>query len=629
MAEKLRNTNLLNFSRGVNVKIPVLQTRPGEAVIADNCYRDTVFGVEKRKGNVLVDQLANAAVNGIHNHEYLAGTTKRHHQLFGHRDGRVFRRTETGPTASVGTIFDPVTASRTSFATAHGHTYIAQAGGRLTNYDGSERRYAGITAPTVIPTGSGSATGITGSYKLKYTYFYKTEDNRIIESNPSTESAAVSVTNKTIDWVWTAPPNNGERYTGVRLYRTGNGGQVYFFLTQIDDITTLTYADTTEDIFLITAVSTDHNVPPTGPAGCVFWQERLWIWGVDGEPHTLRYSKRQEYEHFPEFNWVKLQMSSTERITGAKVLKGVLVVFTTDTIWHVTGSTAASYLPQKMTEHLGCLAPGSLQDLGNYLVFMWRDGFYAWNLSSYLQIGQRVEPFVEGNTEANLLGAVSAVYRKLNHYYCAFPFADGPTRWLVYDYTTMLASGSIENEEEARERSWFRFTGGLAATAMESCYDFTTRDEVLLWGDTDGQVLQADQGTTDNGVNIAMQLRFYVSPHEIGRDRPGAPDVDQSWRHWTVMTDTWTGAATFAWGYFYSTLKQSDGTRYNGIVFNEQAVTPDAVDDNNMTRINMNGRGRGFFAEVRHEVAGTFRMIGSSFWWRYEPFGVKGRELGA
>ena len=91
----------------------------------------------------------------------------------------------------------------------------------------------GIAAPTTAPTLSkGQAKGLTGKYNAKYTYLRKVGDVIVSESNPSPaadlhreandESLGVSIT-----------ASSDSQVTHVRLYRTLNGGVIYFIDQEI------------------------------------------------------------------------------------------------------------------------------------------------------------------------------------------------------------------------------------------------------------------------------------------------------------------------------------------------------------------------------------------------------------
>ncbi len=86
----------------------------------------------------------------------------------------------------------------------------------------------GITAPTDVPTLiKGQAKGLTGKYNAKYTYVRKVGSVIVAESNPSPaaalhreandESLAVGIT-----------ASSDAQVTHVRLYRTLNGGVIYY-----------------------------------------------------------------------------------------------------------------------------------------------------------------------------------------------------------------------------------------------------------------------------------------------------------------------------------------------------------------------------------------------------------------
>jgi hypothetical protein len=652
--DQLRITRLDNHSWGLNVKVPELHNRLGEARIADNLHRDTLYGLQKRKGNTLRETLEpNQRVTGIFDYqtivptetedaEDLSGTAYEgesgkaiHQHLYALENGDLWVDQEDGDAFRANGFFDTLADNKfTTFAQANGHVYIGQPNGRITVWDGFNRWYAGITAPADIPTGSSGGSGVlNGKYELVVTHIYKTRDGRTIESNPSERSAEVSVTNKKINWSWTQVQEfeNGERISGYRLYRrvsTASGDNDFFFLTEIDDLTVTTYEDNTPTIELTTLVALDHDIPPTG--GQVgFYNQMLFVLGPDGAPHRINHSPPGNYEYFPGTHKLETYSASTSPIVGAKELNGVFVTFFEDGVAHVTGTSVSTLRIRFMTRNIGCVSPGSIQDLGEAIMFLWKDGLYGWDLTRPRQFGQNIEPLVEGLDRINLRRSYSMVYRELDHYYLALPGEDDTTTWLVFDYVNE-ALVSNDQDSRAREvpRAWFRYTGRnnfLAATAMASCFEFGTKRELGLWGNASAQIFQANSGLTDNGLPIDFHYRAYILPREIGRDLSAALTYRTIYRHWVTFYDLWEGSATFGYGVFDHdwVSDDTDETPYDGRteLLHEETYTR-STSRLGAVRTEMAHAGTGFFIDIKHSDEGDFRILLHEFSWRYHDFAV-------
>lgn len=90
----------------------------------------------------------------------------------------------------------------------------------------------GIDAPQQAPSLTvGSGTGLTGSYRVKYTYARKAGTVLISESNPSPASDPISVTNQSIGVDITDPSDS--QVTHIRSYRTRANDDSYFFDEEI------------------------------------------------------------------------------------------------------------------------------------------------------------------------------------------------------------------------------------------------------------------------------------------------------------------------------------------------------------------------------------------------------------
>lgn len=646
MADTLYRIEVTRQGRGLELKKSPLTAAPGECIVADNCDRDTTFAIRKRNGNVLYDDLTtHQRVVGIHNYEYLSGgETPLHQHLYIVDDGALWYRDENMTTATyAGGFWDKTTDSslkRAVFAqTPAGETYIGAGEGRMTVWTGTSRCYAGITNPTNRPTGTPIVpvgSGLTGDYYLKYTYIYKTRDGRVIESNPSGKNTTVAApAAQAIRWQWSAPDiqQNGERINGYRLYRTYANADKdvgpYSFLTEIDDINVIYYDDEIEDVALVSPnAPTDHNTPPVGPGPILYYQNCLFMFGSKENPHRIRFTKlgpnEGEYEHWPASYNIDVPKSSTAKFTGAVLLNGVAVVLDEDGIGHITGTSPDNFVYRRMNTYTGCVAPGSVRVVGNYVIFRGRTGFYSWDGATLRYLSKAIEPALEDNAAANAMDCLSASYVKRTH--CYFPEVglDGQCIWWVYDFD-VGGSQDYTNTGSADDnvtRAWFRYVGkndAIRATAIETVRQFGSREEMVLWGDASGRLFRFDQGFLDYDQPIEMTYSFWVLPQSDERASPiGQYTV---WRYWTPFIDQWEGTAYFGWGWWNSPFSEPGG------IFDEESLSR-PTGNNERPRINMRGYGvNPFLVRIRHTDSGAFRVLGHEFWYRPFKRGLRGASI--
>lgn len=613
----------------------------GECIVAENCDRDVTNAIRKRNGNALHAKLtSNQRVVGAFNYEFREVDGGEIHQhLYVLDDGALWVQdaSQAAPMFAGGFWDRPASPiTRCSFAqTPSGEVYIAAGEGRLTVWTGTDRCYAGIMAPAEPPTHTGivpTGTGLTGDYFMRYTYIYRTRDNRTIESNPSPPNAAVaSPSAQAIRWEWTVPPVEGERINGYRLYRTYNGADPnvgpYQYVTEILDLETAFYDDEVPDTLLTTIAPDDHYLPPNGANDLLYHQNILFVIGSRGNPNRINMSKlgvrEGEYEHFPAAGHHIDVPSRTTLMCGAE-LHGIVAVATKTEIGHVTGTDPSNFVYRVMDSTTGCIAPESMVSVGDSLVFHGQAGIYAWDGSRRYYLSKSIETEIEDNPVPNRAGCLATVYTRRTHAYFPVVNRDGVMRWWVYDYdvgTQTNVSSSPDNEDVAT-RAWFRYSGRngmMTATCIATLREFNTGEEMVIWGTENGELYRFDQGLLDGVEPIDMTYRFWVLPESPDVVSPKGQTI--TWRHASLFFDTWEGDATYGYGWWQSPYSKP------GEIWRRKTI-PRVVGHNNRVRANFVGSGIGaFLFEVAHATAGEFVFLGAEFWYRVQKRGLRGGRL--
>lgn len=241
---------------------------------------------------------------------------------------------------------------------------------------GTHVERVGIPAPAANITHARSGTGISatqGGYRYMYTYYNSSTG---LESDWSPVSTATG--NFVDDQVDLTIPTTAASAYDVdqkRIYRTFDGGSVYYLLTTVA-VATATYADTTTDATLsanaIAAPSGSRGLPPDEAYitaafnGRIFWAEGHNLYfsqAYDGTPHSL--------EYYPEENIIRADAP----ITGLHPTSGRLLVFHNRSIEQLTGYDESDFSFAPFLNGTGTLFHNSISSNGRELIFFSEEGW--------------------------------------------------------------------------------------------------------------------------------------------------------------------------------------------------------------------------------------------------------------
>lgn len=205
--------------------------------------------------------------------------------------------------------------------------------GGLYWYDPENRtmRKAGPTVPGTVATGAVGVGGLTGNYKLVYTFV----NDQGHEGNPSTASAIVAPAGQNITWTVTAGPTGT---SSRRLYRTVASGDTYLFLTEISDNVTLTYADNVADAALGDEVDDDNTDPPSAIRQITVSRTRVYLLDADGL--TVWASKIDATTGLPNWEAYPSKLSLDMAFSGGED-KGKAIMFASGDVYVFGGLKTA------------------------------------------------------------------------------------------------------------------------------------------------------------------------------------------------------------------------------------------------------------------------------------------------
>jgi hypothetical protein len=198
------------------------------------------------------------------------------------------------------------------------------------------------------------------------------------------------------------------------------------------------------------------------------------------------------------------------RITGLKVFREQLVIFTEQKIKRIVGSSIQDYVLQPITENLGCVSSDTIQEVGGDVMFLAADGLRL--LSATDKIGDFSLGSVSQTIQKELTQLIneftsfSSVVVRAKSQYRLFGFKNTVTQDATKGVIgTQLLEGGI---------GWAELRS-IKAYAADS--DYYTNKELVLFVNENGYIYELEKGNTFDGQNI--KASFYTPYFPINDPR--------------------------------------------------------------------------------------------------------------
>ena len=192
-------------------------------------------------------------------------------------------------------------------------------------------------------------------------------------------------------------------------------------------------------------------------------------------------------------------------VTGMIGFRDQLIIFTTDTIKKLIGSTSSDFKLEPITDRIGCINPDSIQEFGGDIAYLSPDGIRL--LSATDRIG-----------DLALDIASDPIYKDANEFisqtdvFCSV-LVRGKSQYRLFSYIPSVqaasAAGLIATKFVAQGGSgiaWSR-TKGLKVNVADSTY--SGAQETIMFGNDDGFCYRMDSGNSFDGGPIES---IYESP---------------------------------------------------------------------------------------------------------------------
>lgn len=365
--------------------------------------------------------------------------------------------------------------------------------------DGTNLRKWGITAPSAAPTlAVGTATGLTGAYKAIYTYARMSGTSVAHESNPSPKPSATTLSNEKLNIAVVASTDG--QVGKIRIYRTRASGNDYLFDQAVDN-TTATIVSSQADTALGVLVEDDNDVPPL--ASWAMENDGYFFFVKDAtNPQYLWWSKRFRPESVPSTNFLRvgsaedaLQCILPVGAAGLSDVVGTMGLFTKRTKYVVSQDAISGFRADEALSHRGTPSPLAAITTENGIIFVAKDGVFATNLfQADQQFADKILPLfngeaVNGMNAINWAAAntiVAGVYK--NRYYLSYPSGSAvvPNVMAIYSADT---------------KRWYFYDHTISSLYLDE------GENDLLGGAQDGFVYILEDGSTDGGSNISLDVQ--------------------------------------------------------------------------------------------------------------------------
>lgn len=219
---------------------------------------------------------------------------------------------------------------------------------------------------------------------------------------------------------------------------------------------------------------------------------------VSGTDHKSRiyWCNIKDTATWPSASFIDISKDDGQQIQRVVALGDRLVVLKTRSIHNVffTGDNDIPFIVQRSPSSVGCIAPFSVQEVENGLVFMSHDGLYYYDGNNSYKISDKIQPTIDSLNETRLAQCKSSVQGKKNKYFLSFVSSGQTENDFVIAWDFTLNAFSIYN--------------GMACASMARVFVGAT-EERIYFGDYDGYYYRMDIGANDHPLNVETAIDAY------------------------------------------------------------------------------------------------------------------------
>jgi len=291
-------------------------------------------------------------------------------------------------TGSINNVITKTTTAQGSFVKVADTLYYCN-GTDLKKWTGGVVSNWGIVPPATAPTIT-TVTGGSLSPTSGYTYVYLFMNSSTGHVSTASPTSANTLPASSVNFTVSGAGSTDPQVDQIGIYRTDDGGSVYYYLATIANATTWTYTDSSPDTSLntdiVAPVADENNPPPAGMNLCCFYLGYVWgaVGGLlyfGGGPSV---TNGVPEEAWPPANVFRLPGT----ITAFAPTSQGLIVFTQDDAYVVLGSDIISFRPVLWQKNFGVQSQNCLSHDGDLIfAFTSKSQLYSISGSSLSEIG--------------------------------------------------------------------------------------------------------------------------------------------------------------------------------------------------------------------------------------------------
>lgn len=307
--------------------------------------------------------------------------------------------------------------------------------------------------------------------------------------------------------------STGSGWTNTNVSSNSNGGKVNHAAYNLDGSDKIIFVDGVSfpSIYDVSG-NTQTNLSATSPKinTDVQGSDRVVIFKNTAfytKDHTLLFTAPYTIDNFSAADGAGT-ISLSHDITGIAVFRDQLIIFTTDTISRLTGTSSSDFQLQPITEKIGCINGDTVQEIGGDIMYLAPDGLRL--LSATDRIGDFAldvaSDKIAEDAASFLSGATS---------YCSAVFRE-KSQYRIFAYQASQASSSakglIATKKSAQGSAGIEWstTRGIKVGAIDSVYN--SNAETVAFANSDGFTYIMDTGTTFDGTSVEATLETAFMP---------------------------------------------------------------------------------------------------------------------
>jgi hypothetical protein len=396
-------------------------------------------------------------------------------------------------------------------------------------------------SPSVEPSSAvGAAGNLTGNYRWKYSFAVMDGTRVKAESglSPASESLPLTADQASLTAIAVSADSN---VNARRIYRTTDGGSLFFLVTTLSNNTATTYTDNTTDEATALFPADDSLGTPAGATDAdritflETWRDRLW--GVfSNNPDRVYFSGNRTPWGWNEDYYFTAGAEGADLVgvTALAARKNELIAGKRRSLYKITGEGIDQFGLDTIPGTVGFWAPESVVVINDAVYFVAEFDVYKWDGRLTNLTRERLHTwFAEALASRGGVFNLALLEQAFGHhdefhntYDVYLPSTDSLSfdRWLTLD----LSSGEWLGPHR---------TEAFTPTCAGVLEDANGRQRPAVGASNGGIYFKNSNTFSDAGSAIDFEMT--VNPHHQGE-----PDLEKFWGELTVHSEPTTGTLT-------------------------------------------------------------------------------------